>query len=133
MEQDNTTQTITAEEVAIGFIFPIWRCLNADIKQKYGADTWGMFENFVRTSASQPSLQTFLEKMKRLIKIEFRVEEQKQVLEFIQNAPAQKTLTLLRTQPSYIILIVRDANTQLKEGKKQQSLNPISQQASFFD
>lgn len=132
MEQE-TTITITPEEVAIGFIFPIWRCLNADIKQKYGADTWGMFENFVRTAASQPSLQTFLEKMKRLVKIEFRVEEQKQVLEFIQNAPAQKTLALLRTQPSYIILVVRDANTQFKESKKQQGINPNSLQISFFD
>lgn len=116
IEENQSETTITAEEVGLHFIFPIWRCLNADVKKKYGADTWSMFENFVRSAAAQPTLPLFLEKLRRVIRIDWRTEEQSQVLRFIQNSPApDSTLKLLRTQTAYIILVVRDANTSAKE------------------
>lgn len=110
--------TVTAESLALQFILPIWKSVNSEIKQKYGADTWNMFENFIRSSAAQPTLPLFLEKLKRVIKIEWHVEEQKQVLAFIRATDDDTALKLLRTEASYIVLIVRDANTQQKEARK---------------
>jgi len=106
---------MTEKHIAEDFVFPLWRCINADFKSKYRADSWGIFENFLKSSAYCENLKIFLDKFMRLIPIEWQHKFEKQILGVIDSGEDDSVLTALRTECAYIVLLTRVLNEEHKE------------------
>lgn len=110
----------TQEQVALEFLLPIWASVKPEVKKKYGADTWSYFENMIKSAACQPTIAKFLDKLKRLIQIDWYPAQQQMVIDFIKRCPneGKQALKFMRQECAYLILLLRDANTQRKETDK---------------
>jgi hypothetical protein len=112
------------EQIAEQLLLPLWMCVDEDFKKKYKADSWGIFENFIKTSACNDSLKTFFEKFKRLMPISWQHKYEKQVLDVIQSGFDEDALNYMRTESSYLVLLTRSLNNQRKEiFKKDENIN----------
>jgi hypothetical protein len=103
------------EEVAENLLFPLWRCVSADFKGKYRSDAWGMFENFLKSSACSEDLKKFFDQFKRLIPMDWQHQYEKQVLAVIKAGKDYEVLSMLRSECSYLVLLTRDLNNQRNE------------------
>lgn len=107
---------MTHEEIADRLIYPLWRCVASDFKDKYKGDAWGMFENFLKSSACSENLKKFFDQFKRLIPFEWQHQHEKSVLEVLQSGNDYEILTAIREECSYLVLLTRQLNQQLKKG-----------------
>lgn len=103
------------QQIAENLLFPIWRCINSDFKEKYKADAWGIYENFLRASSYSASLPQFFEQLKRLIRIDFQLQFDKQIMEVLRGGNDHEVLQTIRMECSYLVLLTRDLNNQRKE------------------
>lgn len=106
---------MTHEEMAEKLLYPLWRCVSSDFKERYKADAWGMFENFLKSSACSENLHKFFDQFKRLMPIDWQHQYEKSVLEVLQSGEDYLVLHALRTECSYLVLLTRDLNNQRKE------------------
>lgn len=106
---------MTHEAIAENLLFPLWRCIASDFKDRYKADAWGMFENFLKAAACSENLFKFVEQFKRLMPTDWQHQHEKQVLQVLQSGKDYEVLTALRTECSYLVLLTRDLNNQRKE------------------
>lgn len=103
------------EEIAENLTFPIWRCLDSDFKKKYMSDTWGIFENMLKSAAYQENLIRFFDKLKRLLKVEWQHQFESQVLSVIESGQDEDILMKLRQEVSYIVLLTRKIHQERKD------------------
>lgn len=106
---------MTHEQIAESLLFPLWRCLSTDFKHKYRADAWGIFENFLRSSACAADLPKFFDKFKRLAPMEWQHKFEAQILSVLQSDEDETVLALIRSECSYLILLTRILNEERKE------------------
>jgi hypothetical protein len=106
---------MTHEELAERLLFPLWRCVSADFKEKYKVESWGMFENFLSAAACSEDLPKFLEKFKGLCPMNWQHEQDSTILEMLKSGHDETVLSLLRSECSYLVLLTRDLNNQYKE------------------
>lgn len=103
------------EEIAEKLVYPLWRCIKADFKDKYRADTWGVFENFLKTAACQADLKKFFDKFKRLIPYDGQHQYEKSILDVLKSGEDAKILSIFRSECSYLVLLARSLNEDRKE------------------
>lgn len=112
---------MTQEAIAENLIFPLWRCVSDDFKNKYKGDAWGYFENFLRSAACAERLTLFFDKFKRLIPMNWQHKYEAQILSVLQSGEDYTILQALRDECSYLVLLARDLNNQRKELLKQEN------------
>lgn len=106
---------MTHEEIAENLLFPLWRCLSADFKQRYKGDAWGIFENFIRSAACCGTLIAFFDKFKRLAPMEWQHQYESKVISVLQSGQDETVLGAMRSECSYLILLTRVQNEAHKE------------------
>jgi hypothetical protein len=109
------------EEIAEKMVYPLWRCIKPDFKEKYRADAWGMFENFLKSSACQADLMKFFDQFKRLIPYDGQHNYEKSILEVLQSGQDAQILSKFRSECSYLVLLARSMNEERKEQFKNQN------------
>lgn len=110
---------MTHEEIAGNLLFPLWRCVDDDFKNKYKGDAWGIFENFLKTSACNENLKQFFEKLKRLLPMSWQYQYEKQILSVLQSGKDDAVLAALRSECSYLVLLTRALNNERKQIMKE--------------
>lgn len=105
---------MTHEKIAEDFIYPLWRCVDSDFKQKYKGDTWPMFENFLKSAACTENLRAFFDQFKRLCPFNWQHKYEKQIIEVLQSGDDDAILQAIRTEGSYLVLLTRALNTDAK-------------------
>ena len=111
----STPTPLTHEDLAENLLYPMWRCVSADYKEKYRADAWTHFENFIRSAATKADLKKFFEQFKRTMPFEWQHQYEKQVKDLLQSGKDREALGMIRQECAYLILLVRDLNTQRRE------------------
>lgn len=112
---------MTHQTIAEKLLFPLWRCISSDFKDRYKADAWGMFENFLKTAAACENLRSFLDKFKRLMPMDWQHQYESDVLSVIDSGADDFVLTSIRTECAYLVLLTR----QLNEARKQKFVQPL--------
>ena len=114
------------EEIAENLLFPLWRCIDEDFKNKYKGDAWSIFENFLKTSACNENLKQFFEKLKRLMPMNWQHQYEKQILSVLQSGKDDQILNDLRTECAYLVLLTRAMNNERKQNLKEkyEDINP---------
>lgn len=106
---------MTHQQIADDLLFPLWRCVDADFKNKYRADAWGMFENFLKSAAFCENLRSFLDKFKRLMPLNWQHQFERQILGVIESGQDEAVLFALRTECAYLVLLTRALNEERKQ------------------
>jgi len=111
---------LTHEEIAEKLLYPMWRCVPADYKERYRADAWTHFENFVRSAAAKKDLKQFFEQFKRTMPFEWQQQFSKPVLGIINCGRDREALGMIRSECAYLILLVRQLNEDVKSSLRRQ-------------
>ena len=114
---------MSQEEIAENLLFPIWRCIDEDFKNKYKGDAWGIYENFLKTSACNENLKQFFEKLKRLMPMNWQHQYESQILSVLQSGKDNEVLNTIRTGCSYLVLLTRALNNERKQTLKEKYEN----------
>lgn len=109
---------ITQERVAEGLIWPLWRSVSDDYKKKYPRDIWDQFENAVRSASYTDSLKVFLNNFKRKLPADVDAKHTTDVLSVVCCGQDDVILNWLRTETTYLVMIVRVKNQERKEAIK---------------
>lgn len=107
------------QETADNLLFPLWQCVDEKFKTDNPKDVWRYFENFIKTSATSPSLTSFFGAFKRLCPFVWQHKHEKTVLNFIKNANTDDVLEILRGDDcAFVILLTRQLNEERKQSFK---------------
>lgn len=105
---------MTHEEIAEKLLYPIWRSITDEFKDRYKADAWNIYENFIKTAACNPTLSLFYDKLKRLLPIDVKIKYEKELLSALSSNKDEEVLNLLRTETGYLVLLTRALNNERK-------------------
>ena len=117
----NEKKEMTEKDIAEYLLYPIWSGVSADFKKKFKGDTWGIFENFLKTSACNANLKQFYDKLKRLLPMMLTFEQEKAVLSVLNSGYDELVLEKLRTECAYLVLLTRSMNEERKQVKKDEN------------
>lgn len=105
----------TQDEIAQMFLWGLWRSIDSDYKIKYAKDCWTHFENAIKSASNCGNLKSFLAFFQRrlptMLKNEF-LEDFHAILNCNQD---EEILNWFRTESTYMYLVVRLKNDELKE------------------
>lgn len=96
-------------------LWPLWRGVGEDYKERYLKNIWDQFENNIRSAAYTNRLPIFLSKIKNLMNIEIQAQYNKDIAEIISSGLDEQILTLLRDETSYLAVLTRLKNQERKE------------------
>lgn len=115
-------EKLNLESIGEGLLFPLFRCLSSEYKQKYKRDIWDQFENNIRSAAYTSKLTKFLENITRYLPIQIQRQYTESILMIIQSGLDEDVLHWLRTETTYMVLVARMKNEERKEDFKQSTL-----------
>lgn len=107
------------QQLAETLLWPIWRGINPDYKEKYKADTWQHFENAIKSAACTSSLATFLEKCCRKLKAKVMAKHRKSILSAL-TLNDKDTLSFIRKDAQVLVMLVQEMNESRKHEYRSQ-------------
>jgi len=116
----NKTIEITQENTAEMMLWGLWRGLADEYKDRYKKEVWEHFENAVRAASYTDKLSIFIENFKRRLPCQIQSQHKKDLLKIVQSGKDYEVLDCLRTETTYIVLLVRVKNEDRKESFKNQ-------------
>jgi len=109
---------LNEELVSENLLWPLWRCITDDFKTKYLKEIWDIFENAIKSASYTDCLKVFLENFKRRIPVDLQAQYSKDIMSIIELNEDEKILNWLRTESTYMVMIVRLKNQDRKESFK---------------
>lgn len=106
---------ITQEMVAENLLWGLWRCITDDYKEKYKKECWEHFENAIKSASYTGSLKVFLTNFQKRIPVDLQAQYTKNILSIIESGEDDQILDWLRTEATYLVMLVRVQNQERKE------------------
>lgn len=113
------TIEITQELVAEKLLWGLWRSIQEDYKTQYPREIWEHFENALRSASYTDSLKVFLTNFQRRIPIDIQAKYNKDILTVVEAGEDYTVLNWLRTETTYLAILVRLRNQERKESLKE--------------
>lgn len=110
---------ITQEIVAENLLWGLWRSITEDYKTQYPREIWEHFENALRSASYTDSLKVFLSNFQKRIPLEIQAQYGKDILSIVDAGEDDVVLNWLRTETTYLTMLVRFRNQERKEHLKQ--------------
>jgi hypothetical protein len=110
---------ITQERVGEELLFPLFRCLDNEYKNKCRREIWEQFENNIRAAAYTSRLTKFFENINRAMPISLERQYADGVMKILQSGCDEDVLSWLRNETTYLVLVARMHNEERKEQFKQ--------------
>lgn len=110
---------VTQETVANNLLWGLWRCITDDYKEKYKKEVWEHFENALRSASYTDSLKVFLTNFQRRIPVDIQAQYNKDILSVVEAGEDDTVLNWLRTETTYLTMLVRLRNQERKESLKE--------------
>jgi hypothetical protein len=117
----NQIEQITQEKVAEELLWGLWRSITEDYKCQYPREIWNHFENALRSASYTDSLKVFLTNFQRRIPIDIQAQYNKNILSVVTSGEDDKILNWLRSETTYLTMLVRLRNQDRKESIKLQN------------
>lgn len=115
--QDNIID-VTQETVAEKLLWGLWRSITEDYKTNYPREIWGHFENALRSASYTDSLKIFLTNFQRRVPTEIQAQYNEGILSIINSGKDETILNWLRSETTYLTILVRLRNQERKESLK---------------
>lgn len=124
---------INQEIIANSLLWPLWRCVADDYKDKYKKDVWEHFENAVKSASYTGNMKVFLGNFQKRIPVDLHPEYTTEILMVIESNHDEQILNWLRTESTYMVMIVRLKNQdrKIEFTKKQAELDAIKKEDSL--
>lgn len=106
---------VNQEQVAEKLLWGLWRSIAEDYKTRYPRDIWEHFENAIRSASYTDSLKVFLNNFKRRLPTELQSQYSKDMLSIVNCGQDDEILNWMRTETTYLVLLVRIQNQERKE------------------
>lgn len=106
---------ITQEAVAENLLWGLWRCITEDYKEKYKKECWEHFENAIKSASYTGSLKVFLTNFQKRIPVDLQAQYTKDMLSIVEAGEDEQILDWLRTEATYLVMLVRLRNQDRKE------------------
>lgn len=113
-----SNKQFTQEEVADLLLWGLWRSISEDYKMKYPRDIWEHFENAIKSASYTGSLKGFLSLFQRRLPLDLQAQYIKDIKKVVDSAQDEEILNWLRTESTYMMMLVRLRNQQRKEELK---------------
>lgn len=126
-----SNKQFTQEEVADLLLWGLWRSIHEDYKMKYPRDIWDHFENAIKSASYTGTLKGFLSLFQRRLPLDLQAQYIKDIKKVVDSAQDEEVLNWLRTESTYMMMLVRLRNQQRKEELKERN-EPISLQTDFL-
>lgn len=117
----NKIEQITQEKVAEALLWGLWRSITEDYKCQYPREIWNHFENALRSASYTDSLKVFLTNFQRRIPTDIQAQYNKDILSILEAGEDEKVLNWLRSETTYLTILVRLRNQDRKESIKFQN------------
>lgn len=117
------TKELTQEEVADKLLWGLWRSIDEDYKMKYPRDIWNHFENAIKSASYTGNLKGFLSLFQRRLPLDLQAQYMKDILQVVESGQDDDILTWLRSESTYMMMLVRLANQTRKENLKESNQN----------
>lgn len=105
----------TQQIIADNLLWTLWRCITDEYKERYKKDVWDHFENAIKSASYTDSLKVFLGNFQKRIPVDLQAKYTKDMLSVIESGNDEEILNWLRTETTYLVMIVRIANQDRKE------------------
>lgn len=112
-------EQLSQEEVADLLLWGLWRSIHEDYKMKYPRDIWEHFENAIKSASYTGSLKGFLSLFQRRIPLDLQAQYVKDIKKVVDTNQDEEILNWLRTESTYMMMLVRLRNQQRKEDLKE--------------
>jgi len=112
---------LTQEKVAENLLWGLWRSIKEDYKCQYPREICEHFENALRSASYTDSLKIFLTNFQRRIPICIQAQYNKDILSIVEAKEDDTVLNWLRTETTYLTMLVRLLNQDRKESIKLQN------------
>jgi len=109
---------LTQEIIAEKLLWGLWRSITEDYKMSYPLEIWDHFENAIRSASYTDNLKVFLSNFQRRIPIDIQAQYNKDILSIVEAGDDDKVLNWLRTETTYLTMLVRLRNQERKETLK---------------
>jgi hypothetical protein len=110
---------ITQESVAEYLLWGLWRSIKEDYKTQYPREIWDHYENAIRSASYTDSMKVFLTNFQRRIPIDIQAQYNKDILSIVGAGEDDTILNWLRTEATYLTMLVRLRNQERKESLKE--------------
>jgi len=107
------------EDVAKNLLWGLWRSITDDYKSQYPREIWEHYENALRSASYTDSLKVFLTNFQRRIPIVINEQYNKAILSIVEANNDDMVLNWLRTETTYLTMLVRLRNQYRKEDIKE--------------
>jgi len=108
----------TQEEVAEKLLWGLWRSIDEAYKMKYPRDIWDHFENAMKAASYTSNLKGFLTLFQRRLPLDLQAQYIKDIKKVIDAGYDEEVLNWLRTESTYMMMLVRLKNQERKEDYK---------------
>ena len=108
-------KVFTQEEVADLLLWGLWRSIDEDYKMKYPRDIWDHFENAIKSASYTGNLKGFLSLFQRRLPLNLQAQFTKDIKNVVESGQDDEILNWLRTESTYMVMLVRIANQTRKE------------------
>jgi hypothetical protein len=122
MQKEQTTNS-TQDVIADQLLWPLWRCVSDDYKTKYKKDVWEHFENAVKSAAYTGSLKVFISNFQKRLPIDLQAKYAKGIVELSESGNDDEILNLLRTETTYLVMLIRLRNQDRKDSYEEHVLS----------
>lgn len=103
------------QALAEKLLWPLWRGIGDDFKDRYKKTIWEQFENNIRSAAYTAKLSTFLANITGRLSINIQAKHLQDVNEVVSSNLDREILTMLREETTYLVMIVHLKNQERKE------------------
>lgn len=107
------------EQIANDLLTPLWLGIDSDYKRKYSYSVWQQFEDNIKSAAYTSTLSKFLSIIKQRLNIEVKSADTEKITAIINSGEDKAVLNALRGDTALLVLMVRVANEEKNEIKKQ--------------
>ncbi len=115
-------ELIDREYVGDNLLWPLFRCISTEYKERYKHGIWGQFENNIRSAAYTSKLRIFYQNIVNRMPILMEQQYQAKIRKIIESGKDKMILTWLRDESAYMTLLARAKNESRKEFWKEDSL-----------
>lgn len=106
---------LTQKDVAEQLLWGLWRSIDEEYKVRYPRDIWEHFENAIKTASYTSDLKGFLERFQRKLPMTLQRQYMKDVLAVVESGQDEQIMEWLRTESTYMMMLVRLQNQDRKE------------------
>lgn len=126
---------LTQDEIAEKFLFGLWRSIDSEYKMKYAKDCWTHFENAIKSASNCGSVKAFLALFQRRLPTTIKNEFLEDFHSILNANQDEEILNWFRTESTYMYLVVRLKNDELKElfkAKEEEKNEPKAKEMKKF-